>query len=92
MLAGRVEADLRPALHRHLQVVLVRSQEDGVPVHIGRKRSRLLALEVPPCRVVGKRQPARRRDVRRLVDRVDLVFAREALRDDLELRRQKLWM
>ena len=36
--------------------------------------------------VVGEGEPARGGDVRGLVDRVDLVFGREALGDDLELQ------
>jgi hypothetical protein len=46
VLARRVKADLRPALHRHLQVVLVRREEHRIVVDVGGERRRLLALEV----------------------------------------------
>ena len=87
VLARGVEADLRPALHRHLQVVLVGREEHRVAVDVGRERGRLLALEVAARVLVGKREPARGRDVGGVVDRVDLVLGREPMRDDLELQR-----
>ena len=79
---------LRPVLHRHLQVVLRWSRGNtGLPSTsvasaraFWRSKSRRIA-------VVREREPARRRDRRRLVDRVDLVLGREAVRDDLELQR-----
>ena len=75
MLARRVEADLRPALHRHLQVELVRREIHRVAVDVGRERRRAVALEVAAHLLVGKGEPARGRDARVVVDRVDLVLA-----------------
>ena len=86
VLARRVEADLRPALHRDLQVELVGREVHRIAVDVGRERRRVVALEVAAHLLVGIREPARGRDARVVVDRVDLVLAREARGDDLELQ------
>ena len=69
------------------RLYLLVARNTGLPSTSVASDGRLLALEVAPCRLVGKREPARGRDVGVVVDRVDLVLGREAVRDDLELQR-----
>src|SRR5206468_3283795 len=86
VLARRVEADLRPPLDRYLQVVLVGGEKHRIVVDVGRQRGRLLALEIAARVLVGISEPARGGDVRRVIERIDLVLGREAMGDDLELQ------
>ena len=86
VLARGVEADLRPALHRHLQVEAVGREVHGVAVDVGGQRRRAIALEVAARLLVGIGQPARGRDAGVVVDRVDLVFAGQPRGDDFELQ------
>ena len=46
VLARGVEADLGPALHGDLQVVLVGGEEDRVAIDVGGERGGLFALEI----------------------------------------------
>src|SRR6185437_13554346 len=86
MLAGRVEPDPGPALHRHLQVVLVAGEIDRIAVDVGGERRRVLLFEAAPRRFIGISEPARGRNRGRVVDGVDLVLAGQAVGDDLELQ------
>src|SRR5207244_12605815 len=49
-------------------------------------RRGIFRLEVAPRDGIGKSEPSRRRDGRRVVDRVDLVLARQAVGDNVELQ------
>ncbi len=72
VLARGAEADLRPPLHRHLQVVLVGGEEHRIAVDVASPAKPTARART--CRrwlLVGKREPARRRDVGVVVERVD---------------------
>src|SRR5436309_9762275 len=86
VLARRMEADRRPALDRRLQVVLVRGEEDGIFVDVGRERRCALLLELSSRRLVRIGEPAGGGNACRIVDGIDTVFARESIRDDFELQ------
>src|SRR5947208_11191551 len=86
VLARRMEADRWPALDRRLQVVLVRGEEDGILIDVGRERSRSFLFEFSSSRVVRIGEPTGSRHARRIVNGIDAVFARESIRDDFELQ------
>ena len=73
VLARGVETDFRPALHRHLQVVLVGGEEHRVAVDVAGERGGLLALEVAAGGLVGVGEPARRRDAGGVVEGVTIA-------------------
>ena len=87
VLARVVKTDFRPALDRELEIVLVGREIHRIIVDVARHVDRELLFEIALHGSVGKGEPARGINVRRVVDRVDLVFALQALSDDFELQR-----
>ena len=81
-----MEGYLRPVLHRRLKVVDRRCKINLVAVHIRCEPCSLLRLEVALCLLIREGEPARGRNIRRFVDRIDLVFIRETLGNNFKLQ------